>query len=97
MDRTIREGEGNCLLLVGERGIGKTAIVDRSIKVMSEVYGEDGFIAIRLSGLVQKDDKAALKEVARQLCSSAYIDESENGEGGASFVSICNPLNCMTG
>lgn len=60
MDRTIREGEGNCLLLVGERGTGKTAIVDRSIKVMSEVYGEDGFVAIRLSGLVQKDDKAAL-------------------------------------
>ena len=87
LDRTVREGEGNCLLLVGERGIGKTAIVDRSLKTLTGVYGEDGMLVVRLSGLVQRDDKGALKEVARQLCSNAYVDDAD-AEGGSSFVSL---------
>ena len=86
LHRTIREGEGNCLLLVGERGIGKTAIVDRSLQALETGYGKDGFLVVRLSGLVQRDDKGALREVARQLCSNAYVEEVDS-EGASSFVS----------
>lgn len=87
LNRTIREGEGNCLLLVGERGIGKTAIIDRSLKALEAGYGADGFLVVRLSGLVQRDDKGALKEVARQLCSNAYVEEVDN-ESASSFVRV---------
>lgn len=86
LNRTIREGEGNCLLLVGERGIGKTAVIDRSLEVLGKAYGKDGFLVVRLSGLVQRDDKSALKEVARQLCSSAFVEEADT-DGTSSFVS----------
>lgn len=88
LDRTIREGEGNCLLLVGERGIGKTAIVNRSIELMCQRHGTDGFLVVRLSGLVQRDDKSAIREIARQLCSSSYIDDAADADAqSASFVS----------
>lgn len=87
LDRTIREGEGNCLMLIGERGVGKSAIVQRSTKLLESVYGPDGFLVVNLSGLVQRDDKAALKEIARQMCSSAYIDDEDTAENGTSFVS----------
>lgn len=86
-DRTIRDGEGNCLLLIGERGIGKTAIVERSLSTLQTVYGKDSMLVVRLSGLIQRDDKSALKELARQLCSSVCIDDEENGENAVSFVS----------
>lgn len=85
LDRTIQDGEGNCLLMIGERGIGKTAVVDRNIKLLQSRHGQDAFLVVRLSGLVQKDDKAAVREIARQLSSSSYSDEADDGN---SFVSI---------
>lgn len=85
LDRTIRDGEGNCMLVIGERGIGKTAIIERSLKTMEAVYGKDAFLTVKLSGLVQRDDKAAVREIARQLCSSSYSEEVEEG---SSFVSM---------
>lgn len=84
LDRTIRDGEGNCMLIIGERGIGKSAIVERSLKTLEGVYGRDAFLTVKLSGLVQRDDKAAVREIARQLCSSSYSEEVEEG---STFVS----------
>jgi len=84
LDRTIRDGEGNCMLVIGERGIGKSAIVERSLKTLENVYRKDAFLTVKLSGLVQRDDKAAVREIARQLCSSSYSEEVEEG---SSFVS----------
>lgn len=86
LDRTIRAGEGNCMLLVGERGIGKTAIIERSLQLLRTVHGEDSMLVIRLSGLIHRDDKAALREIATRLSSSAYIEDDEDA-GSSSLVS----------
>lgn len=85
LDRTIRDGEGNCMLIIGERGIGKSAIIERSLKMLEGVYGKNAFLTVKLSGLVQRDDKSAVREIARQLCSSSYSEEVEEG---SQFVSL---------
>ncbi|POW20709.1 hypothetical protein PSHT_03181 [Puccinia striiformis] len=64
--------EGNVLLLSGARGSGKTAVVSRSISLLShpQICGTDSFITIKLNGLIHNSDKVALKEMCRQLFSS---------------------------
>ncbi|KAH9470028.1 hypothetical protein Pst134EA_007292 [Puccinia striiformis f. sp. tritici] len=70
--RTVSQQEGNVLLLSGARGSGKTAVVSRSISLLShpQICGTDSFITIKLNGLIHNSDKVALKEMCRQLFSS---------------------------
>ncbi|KAI7957007.1 hypothetical protein MJO28_004102, partial [Puccinia striiformis f. sp. tritici] len=70
--RTVTQQEGNVLLLSGARGSGKTAVVSRSISLLSrpQICGTDSFITIKLNGLIHNSDKVALKEMCRQLFSS---------------------------
>lgn len=75
------------MLVIGERGIGKSAIIERSLKTLENVYGKEAFLTVKLSGLVQRDDKAAVREIARQLCSSSYFEEVEEGSSFVSFSS----------
>ncbi|KAG0140760.1 hypothetical protein CROQUDRAFT_136534 [Cronartium quercuum f. sp. fusiforme G11] len=79
LNRTIGEAEGNVLLLCGGRGSGKTAVVKRSLKLLSNpaLYGDDGFITITLNGLVQINDRLALRELARQLLLALNANQSE--------------------
>lgn len=82
LERTVKEGEGNCLLLVGPRSVGKSAIVERSLDLLSKE--KEGFLVVRLSGLVQVSDRLALREIARQLCRDAEgVDDD-----GSAFVSL---------
>lgn len=85
LERTVKEGEGNCLLLVGPRSVGKSAIVERSLDLLSKE--KEGFLVVRLSGLVQVSDRLALREIARQLCRDAEGVEDD----GSAFVSSLVP------
>jgi len=78
--RSISQQEGNVLLLSGARGSGKTAVISRSLALLSDplTCGPDGFITIRLNGLVHNSDKVALKEMCRQLFSS--LSSSQNSD-----------------
>lgn len=53
-DRTMRYGECDCMLLIRESGISKSAIVERSLKALEGVYGTDAFSTGNLSGIVQR-------------------------------------------
>ncbi|KZT66022.1 hypothetical protein DAEQUDRAFT_740293 [Daedalea quercina L-15889] len=59
---TVLRGEGNSCLLMGPRGSGKTRIVEKAIAALPERP-----ITIRLSGHAQKNDRLAIREIARQL------------------------------
>ncbi|KNZ44805.1 hypothetical protein VP01_87g8 [Puccinia sorghi] len=78
--RSVSQQEGNVLLLAGARGSGKTAVISRSLALLSDplTCGPDSFITIRLNGLVHNSDKVALKEMCRQLFSS--LSSSQNSE-----------------
>ena len=63
IDKTLSCGESNSLLVLGPRGSGKSALVS---SVLSDVSLSDCLL-VSLHGLVQTDDRLALKEITKQL------------------------------
>merc|ERR1712029_269765 len=59
---TVSTGGSNSVLVLGPNNVGKTTLVN---KVVKEV--EDTALVVKLSGLLQTDDKLALREIAVQL------------------------------
>lgn len=80
VEHTITAGEGNSMLVIGARGSGKTALVN---KVLSEVAKNNGgeYHVVRLNGFVHTDDKIALREIWRQLGKEMDIEEDGSGPG----------------
>lgn len=67
--QTVTTGGSNSVLLLGPRGVGKTHLVHRVLskaKDESRVFATDGLI-VNLDGLLETDDKLALRQIARQL------------------------------
>ncbi|KAG1833170.1 origin recognition complex subunit 4 C-terminus-domain-containing protein [Suillus variegatus] len=75
---TVTRGEGNSCFVLGPRGSGKTAIVDRAIASLNQTP-----IVIRLSGHTELNDQLALREIARQLSlqtGKTYLGELNNDD-----------------
>lgn len=80
LSQTVTAGEGNSMLILGSRGVGKTLLVETAITELQQEHA-DTFHTIRLNGLFQTDDKLALKEIWRQLGREMDIDQDENQVG----------------
>ncbi|KAH7359519.1 origin recognition complex subunit 4 C-terminus-domain-containing protein [Pyrenochaeta sp. MPI-SDFR-AT-0127] len=80
VEHTITAGEGNSMLVIGARGSGKTALVN---KVLSEVSKDNrgDYHIVRLNGFIHTDDKIALREIWRQLGKEMDIEEDGSGPG----------------
>lgn len=66
--RTALHGESNSLLIVGPRGAGKTMLVKSVLRELLEDNDVNKtLLQVHLNGLLQTDDKIALKEITRQL------------------------------
>ncbi|XP_072308169.1 origin recognition complex subunit 4 isoform X2 [Eucyclogobius newberryi] len=65
--RTALHGESNSLLIVGPRGTGKTMLIKSVLKELLEEDLDQTLMQVHLNGLLQTDDKIALKEITRQL------------------------------
>ena len=80
VEHTVTAGEGNSMLLIGARGSGKTALVN---KVLAEVSKDNGheYHVVRLNGFVHTDDKIALREIWRQLGKEMELEEEGGGVG----------------
>ena len=69
VDQTVSTGGSNSVLVLGPRGVGKKVLVNQVLNLVtneSKVFRTDG-LTVRLNGLVETDDKLALKEITRQL------------------------------
>ena len=77
ISQTITAGESNSMLLIGARGSGKTALVNRVLREQTKEHPDD-FHAVRLNGFIHTDDKIALREIWRQLGREMDLDEEEN-------------------
>lgn len=77
ISQTITVGESNSMLLIGARGSGKTALVNRILHEQADERPDD-FHVVRLNGFVHTDDKIALREIWRQLGREMELDEEEN-------------------
>ncbi|XP_036401578.1 origin recognition complex subunit 4 isoform X1 [Megalops cyprinoides] len=66
--RTAVHGESNSVLIVGPRGAGKTMLLNCVLKELLEVNEvKKNVLLVHLNGLLQTDDRIALKEITRQL------------------------------
>ncbi|NXP58925.1 ORC4 protein, partial [Chloropsis cyanopogon] len=93
LKRTTVHGESNSALIIGPRGSGKTALLNHVLKDLKEMKqvretllevhlnGKNPF----LSGLLQTNDRVALKEITRQL-------QLENVVGDKVFGSFAENL-----
>ena len=90
VEHTVAAGEGNSMLLIGARGSGKTALVN---KVLTEVSKENGsdYHVVRLNGFIHTDDKIALREIWRQLGKEMELEE-ENGGVGKNYADTLTTL-----
>lgn len=87
--QTVEKGESNSLLLLGPRGVGKSLLLR---KVLADVGRDESFVKngliVNLSGLLQTDDKLALKEITKQL-------QLENVVGDKVFGSFAEHLDFL--
>uniref|UniRef100_A0A6G1R9I4 Origin recognition complex subunit 4 n=1 Tax=Hypotaenidia okinawae TaxID=2861861 RepID=A0A6G1R9I4_9GRUI len=68
LKRTAIYGESNSALIVGARGAGKTALLNRVLKDLMEMKEvREDLLKVHLNGLLQTNDRVALKEITRQL------------------------------
>ncbi|KAK4294799.1 hypothetical protein Pmani_032602 [Petrolisthes manimaculis] len=67
MTRTLTLGESNSAMVLAPRGTGKSALLDTVLKKLERTGSLcEGFV-VRLSGLLQTDDRHALREITSQL------------------------------
>ncbi|NXD22309.1 ORC4 protein, partial [Spelaeornis formosus] len=99
LKRTTVHGESNSALVIGPRGSGKTALLNNVLKDLREMKEvRENLLEVHLngncqfcmknrflSGLLQTDDKVALKEITRQL-------QLENVVGDKVFGSFAENL-----
>jgi len=87
--RTVDKGESNSLLVLGPRGVGKTALVRETLCQASASPGwKETAVVVRLSGLVQTDDRVALRDITKQL-------DLENVVGEKVFGSFAEHLSFL--
>ncbi|NXP86133.1 ORC4 protein, partial [Passerina amoena] len=87
LKRTTVHGESNSALIIGPRGCGKSALLNHVLKDLREMeqVRENLLENPFLSGLLQTNDKVALKEITRQL-------QLENVVGDKVFGSFAENL-----
>uniref|UniRef100_A0A1B6LXP6 Origin recognition complex subunit 4 n=1 Tax=Graphocephala atropunctata TaxID=36148 RepID=A0A1B6LXP6_9HEMI len=80
LERTIKHGESDSVLLIGFQGSGKTTILNHALDTIRQ-SGHEEFITVQLNGLIHTDDGLALKEIICQL----HLQELEGDRVAGSF------------
>ncbi|KAM3916456.1 origin recognition complex subunit 4 isoform 1-T2 [Leptodactylus fuscus] len=86
LKRTVIHGESNSALIIGPRGSGKSMLLHDALEVIFAVKEiKENALQVWLNGLLQTNDKIALKEITRQL-------NLENVVGDRVFGSVAENL-----
>ncbi|XP_003793056.1 origin recognition complex subunit 4 isoform X1 [Otolemur garnettii] len=89
LKRTAINGESNSVLIIGPRGSGKTMLINHALKELMEIEDvSENILHVHLNGLLQINDKIALKEITRQL-------NLENVVGDKVFGSFAENLSFL--
>ena len=95
LDGAVSRGVGNCMLLVGPRGSGKSRAVDGALSSLAAEHGKNAFITVRLSGLAQTTDRLAMREIARQLCAADRRVDEHEGDFGSHASTMATLLRLL--
>jgi nucleoside-triphosphatase THEP1 len=76
LEATLLHGHNSAILLVGQRGSGKSAALRRVLLELKRLHNPSGlsFQEVYVSGTLHTDDRAALREITRQLCRENEIE-----------------------
>ncbi|XP_069588991.1 origin recognition complex subunit 4 [Ranitomeya imitator] len=89
LKRTVIHGESNSALIIGPRGSGKSMLLHDALEEIFAVKEiKENALQVQLNGLLQTNDKIALKEITRQL-------NLENVVGDRVFGSISENLSFL--
>ncbi|XP_020522691.1 origin of replication complex subunit 4 isoform X5 [Amborella trichopoda] len=72
LSNSIFESCNNSVLLLGPRGCGKTTVLELVLRKLQTDH-PDRLSVVRLNGLLHSDDRCALKEIVRQLCTDHQL------------------------
>ncbi|XP_049743113.1 origin recognition complex subunit 4 isoform X3 [Elephas maximus indicus] len=80
LKRTAIHGESNSVLIIGPRGSGKTMLINHALKELMQIEEvNENILQVHLNGLLQINDKIALKEITRQLNLENVVDDKVFG------------------
>ncbi|XP_043850776.1 origin recognition complex subunit 4 isoform X1 [Dromiciops gliroides] len=85
LKRTAVHGESNSALIIGPRGSGKTMkgireILNQALEELMEIKQvRENVLQVHLNGLLQTNDKIALKEITKQLCLENVVGDKVFG------------------
>ncbi|KAI8923116.1 origin recognition complex subunit 4 C-terminus-domain-containing protein [Entophlyctis helioformis] len=102
LERTVKLGESNSMLIVGGRGTGKTTVLNAALRRLAAVEESAGvgsakpFYEVYLSGLVHTDDRLALRSIAKQLHMEANVTSRQPGSFAETLAYILATLKAGT-
>ncbi|CAL8389086.1 unnamed protein product [Boreogadus saida] len=93
LKRTAVHGESNSVLIIGPRGTGKTLLLRC---VLAELLAEEDvdktLLQVHLNGLLQTDDRIALKEITRQLSLENVVGDQVFGSFAENLAFLLEAL-----
>ncbi|XP_061534982.1 origin recognition complex subunit 4 [Phycodurus eques] len=93
LTRTAIHGESNSVLIVGPRGSGKTALLKCVLRdLLQEKEVQKNLLQVQLNGLLQTDDRIALKEITRQLNLENVVGDKVFGSFAENLVFLLEAL-----
>ncbi|NXD12944.1 ORC4 protein, partial [Nothocercus nigrocapillus] len=93
LKRTTLHGESNSALIIGPRGSGKTTLLNHVLKEIMEIKQvRDNLLKVHLNGLLQTNDKVALKEITRQLHLENVVGDKVFGSFAENLVFLLEAL-----
>uniref|UniRef100_A0A672JPP4 Origin recognition complex subunit 4 n=1 Tax=Salarias fasciatus TaxID=181472 RepID=A0A672JPP4_SALFA len=93
LKRTAVDGESNSVLIVGPRGAGKTTLVDSVLKeLLDDDRVQKNLLQVHLNGLLQTDDRIALREITMQLHLENVVGDRVFGSFAENLVFLLEAL-----
>uniref|UniRef100_A0A672JQI8 Origin recognition complex subunit 4 n=1 Tax=Salarias fasciatus TaxID=181472 RepID=A0A672JQI8_SALFA len=91
LKRTAVDGESNSVLIVGPRGAGKTTVRGKPLK-MCVCYCVCVLLCVFAAGLLQTDDRIALREITMQLHLENVVGDRVFGSFAENLVFLLEAL-----
>lgn len=94
LNRAVQDSESNSALLIGPRGSGKSAILNRTLDMVDTKALENKrqYHVVKLNGFIHTTDRIALRDIARQLLVEQDLDNILIGSFADAFTYILNLL-----
>ncbi|XP_078183984.1 origin recognition complex subunit 4 isoform X4 [Callithrix jacchus] len=93
LKRTAIHGESNSVLIIGPRGSGKTMLINHALRELMEIEEvSENVLQVHLNGLLQINDKIALKEITRQLNLENVVGDKVFGSFAENFSFLLEAL-----